>query len=131
MEVVGREVSFFFVSSLTLTGDRAAHFYGAPFIGNAMASRGCVCVTVSYRTSDRFPAHAKDVAAALKWVRELIEIYGGDPNKIFLSGHSAGGHLASLLATDHRYLEEHSLEYTMIKGTLILVPAHVTFRRCN
>lgn len=55
-----------------------------------MAKRGYVCVTVSYRTDLPFPVPVQDVAAALKWVKDCIEPFGGDPNNIFLSGHSAG-----------------------------------------
>ncbi len=45
----------------------------------------------------------QDVAAALEWTVQNIEAYGGDPQNIFLFGHSAGGHLVSLLATHDDY----------------------------
>lgn len=49
------------------------------------------------------PAHALDVARALKWTVDHIAEYGGDPQSIHLLGHSAGGHLAALLATNSAY----------------------------
>lgn len=70
-----------------------------------LAAHGWVCVSANYRLSPRFtwPAHLVDVRAALRWVREHIEEFGGDPDFVVLSGGSAGGHLASLAAlTDHR-----------------------------
>lgn len=90
-----------------------------------------MCVTISYRTGVQFPLPVQDVAMALKWVKEFIEHYGGDPTNIFLSGHSAGkhvkrvifnilgGHLVSLLATHHIYLEEQNLDHTLIKGIIL------------
>jgi acetyl esterase/lipase len=51
----------------------------------------------------------QDVAAAFAWTVQNIKAYGGDPQNIFLFGHSAGGHLVSLLAThsDYRTLRDH------------------------
>ena len=65
-----------------------------------LAKRGWVCVTVDYRLSPThsWPAHMIDVKSALKWTKENIETYGGDPNFVLATGGSAGGHLSSLLA---------------------------------
>lgn len=65
-----------------------------------MAARGWVCVAVNYRLSPKatFPDHLLDVKSAVKWIREEIANYGGDPNFIVATGGSAGGHLSSLLA---------------------------------
>ena len=59
----------------------------------------CIFVTINYRLYPkvRFPEILDDPAKALTWVFENISLYGGDPNQIILSGHSAGAHLASLL----------------------------------
>ena len=65
-----------------------------------LASRGWVCVAPNYRLSPRatFPDHLIDVKRALAWVREHIHEHGGDPSFVVVTGGSAGGHLASLLA---------------------------------
>ncbi len=65
-----------------------------------MAQRGWVCVSVNYRLSPHatFPDHLVDVKAAVAWIRDNIRDYGGDPNFIVVTGGSAGGHLAALVA---------------------------------
>ena len=65
-----------------------------------MAELGWVCVSIDYSKSPRktWPAHIIDVKRALAWVRDNIAEYGGDPDFIAVTGGSAGGHLASLLA---------------------------------
>lgn len=80
---------------------------GLPLM-NHLASRGWVCVAPNYRLSPRatFPDHLVDVKRALAWVREHIREYGGDPDFVVVTGGSAGGHLASLVAltaNDPRY----------------------------
>lgn len=81
-------------------------------IGEVFAQRGVGVVICSYRLSPKstHPAHAEDVAGAVAWACENIGGYGGDPKKLFLCGHSAGGHIVSLLATDASFLkaEKHS-----------------------
>lgn len=61
---------------------------------------GGVGVTIDYRLSPEvtFPSHLDDCAAALRWVQSNIARYGGDPDRVILCGHSAGAHLATLLA---------------------------------
>ncbi|MEM1324604.1 MAG: alpha/beta hydrolase [Bacteroidota bacterium] len=82
-------------------------------------------VSINYRLSTstitdanavRFPDHNVDLANAIKWVYENAEIYGGDPNKIALMGHSAGGHLVSLTGTNHTFLNQIGLDTDVIKG---------------
>ena len=65
-----------------------------------LAERGWVCVAVNYRLSPRatWPDHVVDCKLALAWVREHIAEYGGDPSFLAVSGGSAGGHLAALVA---------------------------------
>jgi acetyl esterase/lipase len=65
-----------------------------------LASRGFVCVSANYRLSPRatFPAQLIDVKMALVWIRLHIAEYGGDPDCVVVTGGSAGGHLAALLA---------------------------------
>jgi len=65
-----------------------------------LAAEGWVCVANNYRLSPKatFPDHLVDCKQALAWVREHIEEYGGDPDFIVVTGGSAGGHLAALVA---------------------------------
>src|SRR6516164_2426591 len=69
--------------------------------GRFLARHGIVAVMINHRLSPavKHPEHVKDVARAFAWTRRHIKEYGGDPDRIFLCGHSAGGHLVSLLAT--------------------------------
>jgi acetyl esterase/lipase len=65
-----------------------------------LAAQGWVCVAANYRLSPRvaFPDHLLDCKLALRWIREHIAEYGGDPDFVVVTGGSAGGHLAALLA---------------------------------
>jgi acetyl esterase/lipase len=81
--------------------------YGYGTIARNLAERGLVVAIPNYRLSPavQHPEHMKDVARAFGWTCENIGKHGGDPRRIFVAGHSAGGHLAALLATDHTYLK--------------------------
>jgi acetyl esterase/lipase len=65
-----------------------------------LAARGWVCVSVNYRLSPRatFPDHLVDLKRAIKWIRERGPEYGANPDFLVVTGGSAGGHLASLVA---------------------------------
>jgi len=78
------------------------------FVGEALASRGFVAVLPDYRLYPdvTFPAFVEDAAKAVRWVRDNIESFGGDPHHIFLMGHSAGAHIAMLLTLDKHYLND-------------------------
>jgi acetyl esterase/lipase len=67
---------------------------------NHLAARGWICVAANYRLSPRatFPDHLIDLKRALRWIREHIAEFGGDPRFVAASGGSAGGHLSSMLA---------------------------------
>jgi acetyl esterase/lipase len=84
-------------------------------VGRNLARHGVVAVMINYRLSPwvRHPEHVKDVARAYAWTVRHIDRHGGDPRRIILGGHSAGGHLAALLATDERYLKDPRLKLTV------------------
>lgn len=65
-----------------------------------LAEHGWVCVSIDYRVSPRhsWPDHIVDVKRALAWIKDNIADYGGDPDFVAVSGGSAGGHLAALVA---------------------------------
>lgn len=83
-------------------------------VGQNLARYGVVTVMINYRLSPlvKHPEHVKDMASAYAWTEKNIEKYGGDPDRVILSGHSAGGHLAALLAADPSYLKDPKLKLT-------------------
>jgi len=80
-------------------------------IGNVWSEKGAVVVAINYRLTPQVvhPAHVQDVASAINWVHRNIRNYKGNPNKLYIMGHSAGGHLVALVATDPQYLAAHRL----------------------
>lgn len=91
------------------------------FFGKGMAKKGIVAVVIDYRKYPNvgFPAMAIDAAQSLKWVKENISAFGGDTNKIYVSGHSAGAHLAALIATDKTYFDSIKIN-NPIKGCVLI-----------
>lgn len=90
------------------------------FVGNAFAEAGYVTLIPDYRKGDKvpFPGFMFDTAEAVAWTADHVADYGGDPRKIFLSGHSAGGHIAVLLATDSEYLESVNVQSCQLRGVI-------------
>jgi len=89
-------------------------------IGQSFARAGIGTVVINYRLSPKVkhPAHVQDVARAFAWTHANIAKYGGNPDRIVLFGHSAGGHLVSLLATDPDYLKAEKAPMTAIRGVV-------------
>jgi acetyl esterase/lipase len=95
---------------------------------------GIAVVTVSYRFSPKVknPVYIEDAAASIAWTFKNIKKYGGHPDKIFLSGHSAGGYLTLINGMDKRYLAKHEISNMSLAG---LIPisgqtiTHSTIRR--
>ncbi|MGH8090916.1 MAG: alpha/beta hydrolase [Rudaea sp.] len=98
----GDPVVVFFYGGSWSEGKR--HWYR--YVGDALASNGVVALIPDYRKYPdvRFPAFMHDAAHAVAWAREHAAEFGGDPRRIFVMGHSAGGQIAALLACDKRYL---------------------------
>lgn len=89
-------------------------------LGKFFAGQGIAVVAPSYRLSPKVqhPAHVEDVAQAFAWTVENIDKYGGRKDRIFVSGHSAGGHLAALIATNNVYLAKHKLSSKNIRAVI-------------
>jgi len=64
------------------------------------------------------PGHIQDVAEAFAWTCANIAKHGGRPDQIFACGHSAGGHLVALLATDEHYLKAQKRGFADLKGVI-------------
>ncbi len=85
-----------------------------------LTERGFVFVSTNYRllpevTMDELIG---DVVASLGWVHKHIATYGGDPERIFVGGHSAGAQLAALICIDHRYLQQAGVPAKVLKGCI-------------
>jgi acetyl esterase/lipase len=100
------------------SGDRSQYLP----LGNRFAKEGILTVVPSYRLAPKnpHPAQIEDVAAAFAWTVRHIAAYGGDTNRIYVGGHSAGGHLAALLTLAPKYLNAHELSAKNIRGTIAL-----------
>lgn len=112
--VKGAPVVFFVHGGAWVFGNKSA--FAGP--GKMLAEQGIVAVSTNYRLSPKakHPDHIQDVAKAFAWAVDHIGEYGGDPKKICISGHSAGGHLTALLATDESYLKAEKKSFGDIRG---------------
>ncbi len=74
-------------------------------LGRNFASKGIITVIPGYTLSPNgnYDVMTEQIAQVIKWVKTDIENYGGDPNQIFVSGHSAGGHLGALAVMNPKY----------------------------
>jgi acetyl esterase/lipase len=88
------------------------------FVGAALAKAGYIAVLPDYRLYPevKFPVFVHDGADALKWVMSHAAEIGGDPKRIYLAGHSAGAHLAAMLAYDRSQLERVDLPADTVRG---------------
>jgi len=91
-----------------------------PYVAQALAAEGIAVALLRYRLASaaEHPAQAEDVAAGVALLMREAARYGYDGNRIFLSGHSAGGHLASLVALDRSYLRKHNVSPKALAGVI-------------
>jgi acetyl esterase/lipase len=99
----GLPVLLFFHGGVWQRGDKAAYTN----VGQALARRGILTLVVNYRLTPtvQHPGHVQDAARATAWALKNVERFGGRKDRVFLSGHSAGGHLVTLLLFDPSYLK--------------------------
>jgi acetyl esterase/lipase len=85
-----------------------------------LLNHGVAVVGPNYRLHPNVssPTYVDDAAAAVAWVFNNIEKYGGNPDLIFISGHSAGGYLASMVGMDKKYLAKHDIDANKIAGLI-------------
>jgi arylformamidase len=86
----------------------------------AFVDKGYVFVSTNYRLLPDVDMEAivRDVAKSIRWVHDHIAEYGGDPERVVVTGHSAGAQLAALICTDDRYLKAEGLTFAFIKGCI-------------
>lgn len=85
---------------------------------NELKNAGFAVVAATYRLFPKVnnPAYTQDAAAAVAWTFKHIKEYGGDPNHIYVGGHSAGGYLTLMLALDKQYLSAEGIDADKVKG---------------
>ena len=90
------------------------------FLGGAFASHGLVTVIPDYRLYPqvRFPAFVQDCAAAVRWTRDNIGHYGGEPGPFFLMGHSAGAYNAAMIGLNPEYLAQAGMARSDLRGVI-------------
>jgi arylformamidase len=100
------------------SGDRSQY----QALGERFARAGIGVAIPSYRLMPQnpHPAQIEDLAAAFAWVVRNISQHGGDASRIYLSGHSAGAHLAALLALDEKYLKKFDLTPNAIRAVIAM-----------
>lgn len=110
---------FFHGGGLRMGKKEDARVFASRFV-----PKGIGVVLPNYRLSPSVmhPAHIQDAAAAIAWVIKNIEKYGGDPDRIYVAGHSAGAYLAVLLTLDAKHLQAHGLNLHSIRGTIPISP---------
>ena len=91
-------------------------------IVRSLVQSGMAVAAVNYRLSPKakYPAYIEDAAAAFAWVRTNIAAHGGNPNRVFIGGHSAGGYLTFMVGLDERYLRPYGLDSSAIAGLIPL-----------
>jgi len=109
-------VVLFFYGGGWQGGDRAN--YRA--FGQAFASAGMVTVVADYRLYPevKYPGFVEDAAGAMAFVRAHAARYGGDPDRIFLAGHSAGAYNAVMLASEPKFLAARGGNLDWIRGVI-------------
>jgi acetyl esterase/lipase len=90
------------------------------FVGAALAEAGFVAVLPNYRRYPEamFPSFMQDAAQAVAWTRTHAHEWGADPEDLFVIGHSAGAHIAVLLALDEHYLQQAGGSTRWLRGVV-------------
>jgi acetyl esterase/lipase len=109
-------VVVFFYGGRWRTGERAQYL----FVAEALTSLGLVVVVPDYRLAPRdvFPTFVEDGARAVAWTHRNAGEFGGDAGRVYLMGHSAGAHIAALLALDRSFLDSLAVPDSAIAGLI-------------
>lgn len=115
-DAAGAPVAVFFYGGGWTNGARAEY----RFVGATLAARGIVTFVPDYRLYPqvRYPAFLQDGAEAVAWARAHAAQFGGNPDRLFLIGHSAGAYIAIMLALDRRWLAQAGLSQRDLHGVV-------------
>ncbi|MBI0444439.1 alpha/beta hydrolase [Deinococcus sp. DB0503] len=109
-------------------GDKAIY----RFVGESLARAGYVTGVMNYRLApqNRYPTYVQDTAAALRWLRDHAGDFGGNPNNLFVVGHSAGAFNAVEAVDNARWLREAGVPVGAVRGVVgIAGPYAYDFRQ--
>ncbi|MFC5874020.1 Acetyl esterase/lipase [Chryseobacterium arachidis] len=93
---------------------------GEKHLPEELKNKGVAVISVNYRLSPKVtaPKYIEDAAAATAWVFNNIKKYGGNDEKIFITGHSAGGYLAIMVGLDKTYLNKYQIDANKLAGII-------------
>jgi acetyl esterase/lipase len=116
--VSGAPVVVFFYGGAFRAGRKSEY----RFAGEAFASAGMIVAVPDYRIypEARFPDFLKDGAQAVAKVRDIAAVRGGDPERLFVAGHSAGAYIAVMLAANDAWLHAQCGDSSWIRGVIAL-----------
>lgn len=128
-----RQLNVFYQKDITQAKDVVIFIHGGSWssgskdiywwLGRNLARKDIVAVNINYglAPANQYGQMAEDCALAVKWVQAHIADYGGNPDRIFLMGHSAGAHLAELINADPRYFKKAGIA-NPVKGLILNDP---------
>jgi acetyl esterase/lipase len=95
---------------------------GSKAIPKPLKDKGVAVVAVNYRLHPKVnaPKYIEDAAAAVAWVFNNIEQYGGDPSQVYVCGFSSGGFLSLMVGLDQKWLKKYNIDSNTIKGIITL-----------
>lgn len=90
------------------------------FVAEALTSQGIIVVIPDYRVFPEviFPEFIDDAATSVAWTKKHIAEFGGDPEQLFIAGHSAGAHIAAMLSVNPVYLQQVGLQPRQLRGMI-------------
>ncbi|WP_149535437.1 alpha/beta hydrolase [Siccirubricoccus phaeus] len=102
-------------------------------LARALARRGFLVAVPNYRLypEGRFPAFLEDAAAATAWMRREAAQFGGDPERVVLTGHSAGGYMAVMLTLDGQWLRQAGVPARAVRAGIGLAGPYVDHFTAN
>lgn len=107
---------------------------GSKSIPSELKNKGVVVIAVNYRLFPQVkcPAYIEDAATAIAWTFKHASEYGGSPDKIFITGHSAGGYLVMMVGLEKKWLAKYEIDADKLAG---IIPfsgqaiTHLTIRK--